>query len=55
MNEFDDAIERYIKDNGIDMMIMTTHKRSLWKSIFNTSMTKEMAYHTNIPLLAIPE
>ena len=52
--EFDDTIEQYINNNQIDMMVMTTHKRSFWESVFNSSMTKEMSYHINIPLLAIP-
>ena len=52
--EFDDTIQQYISDNKIDMMIMTTHKRSFWESVFNSSMTKEMSYRINIPLLAIP-
>lgn len=52
--EFDDIIDQYISDNKIDMMVMTTHKRSFWESVFNRSMTKEMSYHINIPLLAIP-
>ena len=52
--EFDDTIEQYINDNQIDMMVMTTLKRSFWENVFNSSMTKEMSYHINIPLLAIP-
>ena len=52
--EFDATIEQYINNNQIDMMVMTTHKRSFWESVFNSSMTKEMSYHINIPLLAIP-
>ena len=52
--QFNDAIEQYINNNQIDMMIMTTHKRSFWESVFNSSLTKEMSYHINIPLLAIP-
>ncbi len=52
--EFEDTIELYIKGYNIDMLVMTTHKRSFWDSIFNRSMTKSMAYHINIPLLAIP-
>lgn len=52
--EFEDTIEQYIKGYDIDMLAMTTHKRSFWDSMFNRSMTKSMAYHINIPLLAIP-
>jgi nucleotide-binding universal stress UspA family protein len=53
-NEFDTTVQNYIKDSKIDMLVMTTHKRNFWESIFNGSMTKEMACHINIPLLAIP-
>ena len=52
--EFEDTIEKYIKGYDIDMLVMTTHRRSFWDSMFNRSMTKSMAYQTNIPLLAIP-
>lgn len=52
--EFEDTIKKYLKDHAIDMLVMTTHKRNFWDSIFNRSMTKSMAYHINIPLLAIP-
>lgn len=52
--EFEDTIEQYIKGYDIDMLAMTTHKRSFWGSMFSRSMTKSMAYHINIPLLAIP-
>jgi nucleotide-binding universal stress UspA family protein len=54
-SEFDEAIQHYINENKIDMMIMTTHKRSFWESLFNSSITKNIAFHTTIPLLAIPE
>ena len=52
--EFENTIEQYIKRSNIDMLVMTTHKRSFWDSIFNWSMTKAMSYQINIPLLAIP-
>ena len=52
--EFEDTIEQYIKGYDIDMLVMTTHRRSFWDSMFNRSMTKSMVYQINIPLLAIP-
>lgn len=52
--DFEDTIEQYIKGYNIDMLAMTTHKRSFWDSMFNRSMTKSMAYHIQLPLLAIP-
>ncbi len=51
---FRDSLQSWITDNQIDMLVMHTHRRNLIGSIFNSSMTKKMSYHTNIPLLAIP-
>ncbi len=52
--KFDEAVDRYLKEHDIDMLVMTTHKRGFWDSLFNRSVTKEMAYHLTVPLLAIP-
>lgn len=52
---FRETLQNWIDKNTIDMLVMLTHKRTLIGSIFNSSMTKKMSYHTNIPLLAIPD
>jgi nucleotide-binding universal stress UspA family protein len=51
---FRESLQHWIDNNAIDMLVMLTHRRNLIGSIFNSSMTKKMSYHTNIPLLAIP-
>lgn len=51
---FRESLQNWIDNNGIDMLVMLTYKRNLIGSIFKSSMTKKMSYHTNIPLLAIP-
>ncbi len=51
---FQDTLEEYILEKGIDIMAMLTHKRTFVESIFNRSMTKKMSYHIRIPLLVIP-
>ena len=51
---FQATIEEYIIAQGIDLVAMVTHKRTFMESIFYQSMTKNMSYHTRIPLLAIP-
>jgi nucleotide-binding universal stress UspA family protein len=53
-HRFESTLNDYIHDKEIDLLAMITHKRSLAASLFNRSMTKRMAYHTKIPLLAIP-
>lgn len=51
---FEESITEYIDKNNIDLLAMTTHKRSLISSIFNRSITRKMSYHAKVPVLAIP-
>lgn len=53
-HKFQDAIDGYINENKVDMLVMFTHKRNFIESIYDRSITRKMSYHTNIPLLAIP-
>lgn len=46
------AIESFVKTLHADLVIMFTHKRNFYEKLFNRSMTKQMAFQTNIPLLA---
>jgi nucleotide-binding universal stress UspA family protein len=52
----DDVIEginKYIDENNADVLAMAIHKRNLIEKIFDRSLTKKMAHHTKIPLLAL--
>lgn len=51
---FMESLQHWIDTNQVDWLVMLTHRRSLLGSVFNRSMTRKMAYHTNVPLLAIP-
>ncbi len=53
-HRFDKSIEKYITKNKIDVLVMISHKRNFLKSLFHRSMTKKMAYHVSVPLLALP-
>lgn len=48
-----EGINDYINSNDVDVLAMAIRKRSLIDKIFNRSLTKKMAYHTKIPLLAL--
>jgi nucleotide-binding universal stress UspA family protein len=52
--DFEDSINEYIAQNGIDLLAMITHKRSFLGRLFRQSMTRKMSYHTRVPVLAIP-
>jgi len=51
---FDDTINEYIAGNQVDLLTMTTHKRSFIGGIFKKSLTRKMSYHSKVPILAIP-
>lgn len=54
-NDAEQCISTLVKKEKIDITVMTTIKRkSLINRIFHSSLTKKMACHTLIPLLAIP-
>jgi nucleotide-binding universal stress UspA family protein len=47
INEF--AIEIHA-----NMIVILPHKHTLWDSVFHESNTKKLAFHTTIPILALP-
>jgi nucleotide-binding universal stress UspA family protein len=50
-NNFSDAVENFIKQNQIDVLALTTHKRNMLTRLFNPSVTRRMVLHTQTPLL----
>lgn len=45
------GIEHFIENHKVDLIIMTTSRQSFIERLFNGSVTRQMALHTNIPLL----
>lgn len=48
-----EGINDYVNSNNVDVLAMAIRKRTLIDKIFSRSLTKKMAYHTKIPLLAL--
>ncbi len=46
------GITDYVKHNEIDIISMTTHSNSVFNRLFHKSLTRQMALHTSVPLLA---
>lgn len=55
MNDFFDAIDTFVKDQNIDVLITIPKHHSNAASIFKTTHTKRLAYHSHIPILAAHE
>lgn len=53
-DRFTDTLNKHIREKNIDLLAMTTHRRGMIEGVFNRSMTRRMAYHAKVPLLAIP-
>ena len=48
-----DAINDFISTKHMDMLIMIPKKHSFFESLFHKSKSKEMAYQSHIPILAL--
>lgn len=53
-NDFPGSLENLAKDIEADLLVMITHHRGVLDSIFDPSETKLYAYHTTIPMMAVP-
>lgn len=47
-----EAIKEYTLKAGADLIVMATRQRNVLEKIYDPSLTRKMAYHTSIPLLA---
>ena len=52
--DFEIAIDSYSNKNEVDMIAMTTYPKSFFERVLLKSVTKNMAFHSTIPILAIP-
>lgn len=50
--DVDDTLEAYLDKESTSMLVLSTHHRGFFKKLFGHSVTKHMAYHSNVPLMA---
>lgn len=55
MNDFYEAVDNFVKDYKIDVLITIPKHQSNAVSLFKSSHTKRLAYHSRIPILAAHE
>jgi nucleotide-binding universal stress UspA family protein len=53
-NDVVDTLDHFSKDNNIDV-ILTVPRQHALSGIFQTSHTKQLAYHSHIPVIAVHE
>lgn len=47
------AIERFVREKNIDIIVLSTYRRNLLARIFNPSIARKMLFHTDTPLLVM--
>lgn len=45
------SLEKFIQEEKVDIISLTTHKRNMITRLFNPSLAKRMIFHTHTPLL----
>jgi nucleotide-binding universal stress UspA family protein len=55
MNDFFDAMDNFVKDKSIDMLVTVPRFHANSSTLFKSTHTKKLAYHSNIPLMAAHE
>lgn len=53
-NDFEIAIDEYCIKNNAGVVAMITYPKSFLEKLLGKSVTKQMAFHSTIPILAIP-
>ncbi|WP_276369727.1 universal stress protein [Chryseolinea sp. H1M3-3] len=48
----EEAIDYYVAESKVDLLTMFTHDVNFYEKLFNRSVTRKMAFHSKIPLLA---
>jgi hypothetical protein len=47
------TLEKYVKDNSIDMISLSSSRRNIFARMFNPGIARKMLFHSNTPLLVI--
>jgi nucleotide-binding universal stress UspA family protein len=51
--DFMDAINQFVVDNKIDLILTFPRKHSFLSNVFKTTNTSQLAYHSHVPIVAI--
>jgi hypothetical protein len=53
MFDFMGAINQFVEDKKIDMIITIPKNHSFFSNLFKTTHTSKLAYHSDVPIAAI--
>ncbi|MBD3583080.1 universal stress protein [Flavobacterium selenitireducens] len=52
-DEVEQSILEFIEKHDTHLLALLNHKRGFFESLFHTSMTKKLAFHSKVPILAL--
>lgn len=52
-NDVEGTITNFLETHNIDLLALLNHRRGFWERLFHSNMTRKMAYHSKIPVLAL--
>lgn len=52
-DDFLPAFDELVLKNNIDLIVMNTHRRSIFMRLFSPSMARKMLFHSDTPILAV--
>ncbi len=50
--DIDKAVEEHVANNKVDLLTTFTHEHSFYDRLFDRSLTRKLAFHSRLPLLA---
>jgi nucleotide-binding universal stress UspA family protein len=51
-SDTEETLQKYVHENKTDLLAMATHDRGILDKLFGTSLTRKMAHHSDIPVMA---
>jgi nucleotide-binding universal stress UspA family protein len=51
----ENGIDTYLLTHDVDLLVTVPHRKSLLDALWNRSLTRQLAYHPRVPLLALYE
>jgi len=51
----ENGILDYIEDKDFDLLVVVSHQRGFWESLFHKSISKALVKHSKLPILVLPE
>jgi nucleotide-binding universal stress UspA family protein len=51
--DFMDAINQFVEDKNIDMILTVPKSHSFMSNVFKTTHTSKLAYHSHVPIVAV--